>query len=218
MRWLIFVLVAITFLQTAIAEAENITLDYNQCIDVFKANITDNGTSFYPIKVCSPQFPRINKNIVLTNDNPIYILPDYNFSVKINESVFQLQMDQVLKNTQEIQDLKDKINQLNNKLDGLNNYVNQQIGVINQNIENVTQNLQSQVYQIQTLLRKPQGPSIEMILAIIVIIGLFGTVALIKANIIKLPRYRAPEFQTIEPPRQEKELIRKRLKKQGEEQ
>jgi len=216
MKWLIFVLVAMIFLQIAIAE--DITLDYNQCIDVFKANITDNGTSFYPVRVCSPQFPRINKNIVLTNDNPVYILPDYNFSVKINESVFQLQMDQVLKNTQDIQDLKGKILELSNKIDGLNNYVNQQIGIINQNIQNTTQNLQSQIYQVQLLLRKPQGPSIELILAVIVIIGLFGTVALIKANIIKLPRYRAPEFQVVEPTKQEKELIRKRLKKQGDEQ
>jgi hypothetical protein len=186
------------------------TLDYNQCKTFYQINQSSNQTIYYPVEVCAKEFPRINKNIVLDNDNPIFILPDYNFSVKISEKVYQEQMIQVLQNTKDIQDLNKKIDDLNSKVEGLNNYINQQIGNLNSQISNQTSSLSSQIIEIQNALRRPQGFGYEWIVVLIVFLGIIIAYFGLKSGMIKLPRYKAPEYETVEPSVIEK---RKKLKK-----
>jgi hypothetical protein len=189
------------------------TLNFNQCKTFYQMNQSSNETSYYPVEVCSPEFPRINQNIVLDYNNSIYLLPDYNLSVRLSEDVFKLQTSQVLQNMKDIQDLNKRIDDLEKRIDGLNNYINQQIGLVSSEIQNQTSSFNQQIIEIQNVLRKPQGFGFEWVLALVVFVGLIIGYFGIKSGMIKLPRYKAPEYQTIEPSEVEKKKMKERLYK-----
>lgn len=205
--WLLF-LAFLLLVPAVFAE----TLDYNQCKIYYQLNQTclqqNCSSPFYQVEVCAKEFPRINKNIILDSNNPIYILPDYNFSVKVSEETFQT----ILQNTQDVGNLKQQFNQLRQDLDTLNNRMNQISGEVQAKIDNATASLNMQIIELQNAVRsKSSSPSWEWILAavalILIVFAYFG----IKAGIIETPKYKAPEFQTTEP--RVEELRKKRYKK-----
>lgn len=191
----VFTLILLLFIPSAIAE----TLDYNQCKIYYQLNQTclqqNCSSPFYQVEVCAKEFPRINQNIVLDANNPIYILPDYNFSVKVSEQTFQT----ILQNSQDVNSLKQQFNQLKESLDVLNNRINQISGETQAKIDNATANMNAQIIELQNAVRGKSSFGWEWILAVIVLV-MIGTAYIgIKSGMIKLPRYKAPEFQTIEP-------------------
>jgi hypothetical protein len=201
----------------AIAIAETETLNYNQCkvYHIFNDSClaTNCSIPYYDLEVCSPAFPRINQNIVLDENNPIYILPDYNFSVKISESIFQQQLTQVVENTKSINDLKEEIRNLKSSLNGLNDHFNTEISNIRNEMQNTTQSLRSEIITIQNSLTKEKGIGWEIPLTIIIVILIAASYILIKLNIIKMPKRKFEEYETIEP---RVEKMRKKTKFGGE--
>ena len=210
----IFLLAMILLLPTAIAE----TLNYGECKSYHIFNdtclITNCSIPYYDLEICSPIFPRINQNIVLDQDNPVYILPDYNFSVKISESIFQQQLSQVLENTKSINELKEEIRNLKSSLDGLNNHFNTEISNVRNEIQNTTQSLRSEIITIQNSLTKEKGIGWEAPVIVVSLIVIIVSYALIKLGVIRLPKRRFEEYETIEPRVEELRKLKKERKKE----
>lgn len=186
------------------------TLDFNQCKTYYLPNITDNQTVYYPIGVCAPAFPRINANIILDENNPVLILPDYNFSVKISESVFKQNIDlqqKLVDLTKNVNSLTEKVQSLENTINSMNNRLNQVPSEIDAKIQNSTAELFTRISVLESRSRE-SGTNYTWVLAVVVLVVIMMVYVGIKAGMIKLPRYRAPEFETIEPPKPKKKVVK----------
>lgn len=202
----IFVIAFIIGLFLSLASVSSETLDYGQCKVFYIFNetcLTQNCTqSFYPKEICAKSFPRINQNIVLDSNNPLYILPDYNFSIKISEKFFQEQVAEIL-------ELQTKVTNLEDRLEGLNTHLNTQLGLLSSEMQNFSTSIRNEIIQLQHLARQPAFAwewVVALIVLILIGIGYIG----IKSGMIRLPKYKFPDYETIEP--KVEELRKKKFK------
>lgn len=195
-----FLVISVIF-QSALGATE-ITeiLDYSQCKIYFKVDetCTDNGNctkNFYPVEVCAKSFPKINRHVELTQENPIFILPEYNFSIKISETVFKSVSDEIITNKQKIQDLENSIKELSNKINSQNENINklkeaflQEIARIENEINTLNISITSVQQGLMNLSAKSQGNN-TLWIAGIVLVGMIIIYLLYRKGLIQKPDF-----------------------------
>ena len=190
------------------------TLDYGQCQTFLIYNTTSNSSKpYYEETICAKSFPMINKNVVLDENNTLFVLPNYNFSVRISSSIFQQQLSQVLQNQKSIADLQKQIADLQSSINGLNKNVNSQIASVRNETQNQTTSLKSEITQLQFATKNKGSNNSTLYIAGILLLAMGVGYLAFKFGWIKPPRHQIEEYETIEPRVQE--LRKKRKKKKG---
>lgn len=197
-------MIAILILAIVPAVSGATTLEHGQCSWYYEP--ADNNT-FTQVKVCGPDFPKINKKTTLNEENPIQIYPEYNYTVQIADDVFKAEASvgkRLNSIEQSITELENDISSVESDLADEKEKRKESDNSLSSRIDSKFADLDSRLTElsndVSNIQRERQNSERAQVdwLPILAIVGVLLLIAavwvLFKAGIVEPPRFGSSAF------------------------